>query len=119
MKCKICDNTINNQIYEVSEMMLGYRDLFFYFQCSLCNCLQIKEIPENMSKYYPENYYSYSTEKSGNRLKNHIIKLRDKYALCENNILGKLIYLVIGQSQLEGVGGQNQMLEFVIQRGVE
>jgi SAM-dependent methyltransferase len=39
-------------------MMFGFRDVFSYFQCSACECLQIANVPEDISKYYPNNYYS-------------------------------------------------------------
>jgi len=41
-------------------MQFGTRDEFEYFECADCGCLQICEIPEDLSKYYPKNYYSYS-----------------------------------------------------------
>ena len=94
IKCRICDNEDDNTVYEAKEMMLGLRDKFTYFQCSECECLQISEIPENMSRYYPENYYSFHlpTPKSSNKsIKNLITKIRNKSALYNNGVLGKLI----------------------------
>jgi len=40
-------------------MQFGLRDVFQYVQCSSCGCLQIKEFPPDMSRYYPRDYYSY------------------------------------------------------------
>lgn len=40
-------------------MMFGMREQFDYFQCGLCECLQIIDIPQNIEKYYPHNYPSY------------------------------------------------------------
>jgi hypothetical protein len=60
VKCRICANNENQKVSEVREMMFGFRDVFTYFQCSVCGCLQIADIPTDMSKYYPSNYYSYS-----------------------------------------------------------
>lgn len=57
--CKICGNSENNTEFVAREMMYGFRDKFPYFQCSNCGCLQIEEFPENINKYYPENYYSF------------------------------------------------------------
>lgn len=57
--CRICGNTHGNKPYIAREMMFGYRDKFEYLQCAECGCLQIKEIPDNLSKYYPESYYSF------------------------------------------------------------
>jgi 2-polyprenyl-3-methyl-5-hydroxy-6-metoxy-1,4-benzoquinol methylase len=94
MTCKICSNSENFDKYVVKEMMFGFRDEFMYFQCKKCFCLQIGEIPENMNKYYPNNYYSYI---SNNNNRNSIItqfikKERDKYAVFNKGFFGKLIY---------------------------
>jgi len=40
--------------------MLGLRKPFTYFECPQCHCLQICEIPSDMSPYYPATYYSFS-----------------------------------------------------------
>ncbi len=45
--------------------MFGTREPFPYFSCSHCGCLQLKEIPTNLAKYYPSNYYSFSVTKNG------------------------------------------------------
>lgn len=58
MKCAICGNEQNNQPYILKEMMFGFKDEFNYFQCAECACFQIETIPNNMDKYYPNNYYS-------------------------------------------------------------
>ncbi len=95
MKCRICDNQENNNLYEVIEMMFGYRDKFTYFQCSECGCLQILEIPLDMSKYYSSKYYSFSLDPSNlftNPIKKLLKKLRDSYAVFNKGIIGKLIY---------------------------
>lgn len=91
MKCRVCDNSENNQIYEVQEMMFGYRDKFTYFQCSKCRCLQISEIPADMSKYYPSNYYSFSVSPT-NPIKKLVKKVRDNYAVSNKGFIGKLIF---------------------------
>jgi 2-polyprenyl-3-methyl-5-hydroxy-6-metoxy-1,4-benzoquinol methylase len=58
-QCKICCNAQAHQLVIAREMMFGFRDEFLYFKCPVCGCLQIAEIPEDLSKYYPQNYYSY------------------------------------------------------------
>lgn len=95
MKCKICDNENGNIKYEAKEMMFGFRDKFTYFQCLKCECLQILEIPDNISKYYPNNYYSfslYSPKGLVNKTIDYIKKLRFKAAVLNKNLIGKLIY---------------------------
>jgi len=58
-RCRICNNEQDNSVIIVREMMFGFREEFPYFKCSACGCLQIAEIPEDLPKYYPANYYSY------------------------------------------------------------
>lgn len=40
-------------------MMFGTRDEFTYHECTACGGLQIGEIPTDLSKYYPGDYYAY------------------------------------------------------------
>jgi len=58
MKCAVCGNEQNNKAYILNEMMFGLKDEFKYFECAECGCFQIEAIPDNMEKYYPDNYYS-------------------------------------------------------------
>jgi SAM-dependent methyltransferase len=39
---------------------MGIGESFKYFQCANCRCLQIFRYPEDLHKYYPPDYYSYS-----------------------------------------------------------
>ena len=73
-------------------MMFGTRDRFNYFQCSQCGCLQISEIPADMSKYYPPDYYSFSMPQI-NPFKAFIKKQRDEYAVFNKGIIGRLLYM--------------------------
>jgi SAM-dependent methyltransferase len=56
MICQICGNAQGNRRFVVREMQMGLREEFPYFECGQCECLQIERIPENLSKYYPDNY---------------------------------------------------------------
>jgi len=92
MICKICGNSENNKELKLKEMMFGFRDEFTYFECSKCGCLQIVEIPRNIGKYYPSNYYSFKkADKSRNFLKQILRGKRDKYTLFRKGLVGKII----------------------------
>ena len=95
MQCKICYNQEKNKIYYLKEMMFGYNDIFTYFKCSRCGCLQIEKIPKNLSKYYPSNYYSYSQSLNNPILKtimNFLKKIRDTYAVFNTGFINKLLF---------------------------
>ena len=92
MNCRICNHS-EGKHYNAIEMMFGMKDSFAYFECDNCGCLQIKEFPDNMGRYYPANYYSFSTVgNSSGFIKKIIKKLRDKYAITGKGITGRLLY---------------------------
>ncbi|MDD2479352.1 MAG: class I SAM-dependent methyltransferase [Victivallaceae bacterium] len=91
-QCRVCGNEKENRTYEAREMMFGYRDVFHYFQCSKCNCLQITDFPLNMSKYYPESYFSYKTKMYRNKIEEFLIGIRNKYAFSGKGFIGKLLF---------------------------
>lgn len=96
--CRICGNEKNNRGYLLKEMMFGFRDEFKYVKCANCGCLQIEEIPHNVEKYYPPNYYSFNTKE--NYLNKFFNKKRDQYSLGQKSFLGKLLIKKYGHSPL-------------------
>ena len=95
MKCRICGSTKKHNTYNIREMMFGTRDIFKYFLCEDCGCLQIAEISNDLSKYYPSDYYSFSNEKPNTKktvFGNIFKSLRDHYAVSNENFIGKLLY---------------------------
>lgn len=91
--CRICGNTDGLKHYSVKEMMMGTHDQFDYFQCPSCGCLQISEIPANLGKYYPDNYYSYrSKSKSLNyRLRSWVDRQRVMASLRGTSTVGSIV----------------------------
>jgi hypothetical protein len=61
-ECRICQSASNHQIYQVQEMMFGTREVFDYFLCSNCGCLQIAIVPNELGRFYPSNYYSLGSD---------------------------------------------------------
>lgn len=72
-------------------MQFGFRDKFTYLECSKCGCLQIAEIPTNMERYYPPNYYSFQENVLGNFMTRFLVASRDRYVLFHKGFLGKLL----------------------------
>jgi SAM-dependent methyltransferase len=58
--CRICGNGEKNAPFVAREMMFGTRETFDYFECARCGCLQIAEVPGDLSRYYPPGYYAHS-----------------------------------------------------------
>ena len=61
-KCRICGNIKYNKSHFALEMMFGTREEFEYIECNNCGCLQIKTIPDNIEKYYPDEYNAFDSQ---------------------------------------------------------
>jgi len=97
LACRICGNIKDNKEYIIKEMHFGFGEEFTYFQCKKCGCLQIKNIPDNLSKYYPSNYYSLkpaNLEEKGiiSLVKKIFKRTRNSYAVFNRGIIGRIIY---------------------------
>lgn len=57
--CMVCGCDSEMKEYIVPEMMYGTKEEFIYLQCPNCECLQIRDIPDDLGKYYQNNYYSF------------------------------------------------------------
>lgn len=57
--CRICGSQ-NLKSFTALEMQHGTRDAFLYDECLACKSLQIQNIPEDLGKYYPSDYYSFN-----------------------------------------------------------
>lgn len=101
-KCKICDNSNANQTYIAREMAFGYRDEFEYFKCSNCGCLQIKEVPCDLIKYYPEKPRSSFRPRFPKLflLTSLLKRQRLLYTLGEKNFLGLLLTKIFNTPRL-------------------
>lgn len=94
MKCRICNNELNNKQYTVREMLFGTRDEFNYFKCNDCGCLQISEIPKDIAKYYPKDYGCHrdllGAADTLRKIRYNIGILKNKH-IPENTLLDKFI----------------------------
>lgn len=62
--CEICGNSQDNIDYKIEpiqEFPGLNNQAFEYIECSQCGCLQIINLPQDLSKYYSFNYYSLQT----------------------------------------------------------
>ncbi|MDF2433905.1 MAG: hypothetical protein JWP44_3536 [Mucilaginibacter sp.] len=59
--CRVCNKSLS-ATFVFREMMFGFRDEFGYAECSNCNAIQILEVPDNIEKYYPPYYVSFTQQ---------------------------------------------------------
>ncbi len=99
-ECRVCRNTEGNQAYMVPEMLAGTGEIFPYFQCGSCGCLQIAQIPENLGKYYGGQYYSFSPPNFSKQ--ERVARwYRDKFCLTGQGAIGRLLADRLPNGKLE------------------
>ena len=45
-------------------MMFGTRERFTYLECGQCGCLQLLDPPQDMSRFYPDDYYTFEASQA-------------------------------------------------------
>ena len=77
---------------ELRENLHATKELFPYFQCANCECIQITEIPGDIGKYYPPDYYAFN-DKGGDK---YIDKKIDFFRKTQSD------YLIHGKNKFLG-----------------
>lgn len=94
--CRICGARGDLTGYEFREMMFGTREVFAYFQCGACGCLQSVGWPEDMSGHYPADYYAHiRDERPGRGIRAGLRALRNHYAITGHGLLGSALDRVL------------------------
>lgn len=116
--CEICKNALDNSTHLAREMMFGMRDPFTYMECGACGCLQNISVPNDLSKYYGNNYYSVISDVLKRRpVYDRIKQIRTKTYLTRKGSLGTLLLKKFGVPGLPswvvraGMHQESQILE--------
>lgn len=91
--CKICSKKSSFKVHTFREIMYGFDEEFKYFECPYCNSLQIKNAPENISRYYGNNYNSFQNipKLKDNRIKAFLKKERTNACIENKNIFRTIL----------------------------
>ena len=82
-ECEVCGSK-NLLPFEAKERMYGLNDRFTYMECQNCKGLFLSEIPEDLSAYYPDQYYSFEPYKASSPLVAFMKKAR--FALWKRGV---------------------------------
>lgn len=58
-QCSLCGGNLG-PTHTVLEMMHGTREPFTYGECTDCRSLQLLDVPDDLGRYYPSDYYSFA-----------------------------------------------------------
>ena len=95
-KCRLCYFESSNTI-KVDEMMYGSNISFDYLICDKCGSLSLVDIPQNLSSYYPKDYYSFVNSKNS-RFRRWISNKKTRSNLGDFSLLGYLVSLITGRN---------------------
>lgn len=100
--CRICFKDSDSPSINLREMMFATGEEFEYFQCPHCECLQIKNIPNDLGRHYPSSYYSLApleASKLGG-VGAWVKKQRMQFCVGQPNPVGALARLIWGQPEM-------------------
>ena len=76
-ECTVCGST-DFSLVHAKERMYGLNDLFEYAECNFCKCLFLLNTPEDLGKYYADNYYSFGKYKRSGAIAKALKRFRYK-----------------------------------------
>ena len=104
--CRVCSHTAPHPRLRAREMMFGLGDEHGYFRCSSCACLQIERVPDDLSRYYPARYYSFSLDPAavyGGPFRTWARTARDRRAVLGEGLAGRLLLRRFPEPALESL----------------
>jgi len=104
--CRICLESGESEEYQINEMMFGINEKFSYHKCKFCGCLQITNIPSDLSRFYPINYYSFNENPlfKKNPISLFLTYCRVNYFLFKKNLIGYFLGKIHPNPVMELIG---------------
>lgn len=100
MNCRVCSSS-DYDTYVVKELHYKIGDPFRYMHCKKCGCLQIETFPEDMSRYYPKNYYSLINPQNADTFLSKIKRLPYFYSIFRRNYRDKIAHRIFGPTRFD------------------
>jgi len=90
-RCRVCNSAGPFETYRAREMMFARGESFDYRLCSACGCLQIADIPADLSRYYGDGYYSFCERRGPSGLTGAMVRARNRHLSGRFDPLGAVI----------------------------
>jgi SAM-dependent methyltransferase len=98
--CRICGSPGDHRALEVPEVMLGTGEIFPYLRCAACGTVQIREIPDDLDRHYPPDYYAFARPPAGDEgtgLRALLLRRWLAFAATGRGLVGRLLALRWGK----------------------
>ncbi len=88
--CRICGVRGEMETYQLREVMFKTFETFDYQFCPACQSMQIENVPDDLHRHYPRNYYSLGDRKSSGII--HSIRSAGlRYGVDGKSMVGRLL----------------------------
>ena len=100
--CQVCGNADGNTTFTAREMMFGSREEFRYSECASCGCVQLRDVPPDLSRYYPPGYCSLGSQPDTppSTLRRYLKRARLAHYHGRPTALGRLLERGLGHPRL-------------------
>ena len=91
-RCRICGAAALGPPIPAREMLHGTREAFDYVECAACGCVQIAAIPPDLSRFYPDDYFSFRDhgDLDRNWVRRHIDPRRVRFSFGARDWIGAI-----------------------------
>lgn len=78
MECRVCGGATVPAVV-APERMHGMGGAFAYDACGVCGAVQLREVPEDLARYYPDAYYAHQPPASKGRARRVARRIRNHF----------------------------------------
>lgn len=75
--CRACGGATLEPAAVAPERMFGMGGAFAYDRCTACGAVQLRDVPADLSRYYPSGYYAHAHPAAGRGFASRARRLRD------------------------------------------
>ncbi|MCI9127128.1 MAG: class I SAM-dependent methyltransferase [Eubacterium sp.] len=120
LKCQICGNSGEFKVFEVQDYNRAGTTYFEYSICSYCGCMQIVSVPDNLSDYYGNSYYSFclrTRNKVTGTFVHWLMEKRDIFEIIHKGYIGRIMHGFIPRPAYGVIGNYTKKSDAILDVG--
>ena len=120
LKCQICRNIGEFKIFEAQDYNKANTINFDYSICPYCGCMHIVSVPNNLSEYYGNSYYSFHLRKRKNMADifvRWLMEKRDTFEIIHKKYIGRIMHRLIPRPAYGVIGDYSKLTDAILDVG--
>lgn len=103
-QCRICGGGADLSV-QATERMFGLGGEFWYDRCGSCGAVQLRDVPADLGRYYPDDYYALGAAAGTRRaVPAAVRRLRDSLVFGRARLFGRWIEPLLSPGMLQWRG---------------